>query len=65
MISEEKLEKVCKDFSKLTSEQQDYIIGIMQALLYAKAVNESGSINEKNLISSKPGISEKNKNAEH
>jgi len=37
MIQEEKLEKVCKDFSKLNEEQQDYILGILQALVFAKS----------------------------
>jgi hypothetical protein len=36
MIQEEKLEKVCKDFSSLNDEQQDYILGILQALVFAK-----------------------------
>ena len=36
MNKEEKLDKVCKDFGKLNSEQQDYILGIMQALVFAK-----------------------------
>jgi len=37
MIQEEKLEKICADFSKLSGEQQDYIIGIMQALVFANS----------------------------
>ena len=37
MIQEEKLEKVCKDFLKLSEEQQDYILGILQALVFAKS----------------------------
>ena len=36
MTKEEKLEKICADFSKLKDEQQDYILGIMQALVFAK-----------------------------
>ncbi|MCL2765794.1 MAG: hypothetical protein FWD40_11040 [Treponema sp.] len=36
MTSKEKFEKVCNDFSKLSDEQQDYILGIMQALVFAK-----------------------------
>jgi hypothetical protein len=34
-----KLEKVCSDFSKLSEEQQDYILGIMQALVFAKSTS--------------------------
>jgi len=44
MDNNEKLEKVCKDFSMLGEEQQDYILGIMQALVFAKSTcgaNES------------------------
>jgi len=36
MIQEEKLKKVCDDFSLLNNEQQDYILGILQALVFAK-----------------------------
>jgi hypothetical protein len=37
MNKDEKLEKICKDFSMLKEEQQDYILGIMQALVFAKS----------------------------
>ncbi|MCL2266910.1 MAG: hypothetical protein FWC17_03990 [Treponema sp.] len=37
MIQDDKLEKICTDFSKLSGEQQDYIIGIMQALVFANS----------------------------
>ena len=37
MIHEERLEKVCHDFSLLTEEQQDYILGILQALVFARS----------------------------
>jgi len=43
MKNDEKLEKICKDFSKLSEEQQDYILGIMQALVFAKSTNEQSS----------------------
>jgi len=36
MNHDEKLEKVCNDFSKLNEEQQNYILGILQALVFAK-----------------------------
>jgi len=39
MIQEEKLKKVCNDFSLLNEEQQDYILGILNALVFAKTVN--------------------------
>ena len=35
MNQDEKLEKVCNDFSKLNEEQQNYILGILQALVFA------------------------------
>ena len=41
MIQEEKLEKVCKNFSLLNEEQQDYILGILQALVFAKTTGNS------------------------
>ena len=37
MIQDEKLERICTNFSKLSGEQQDYIIGIMQALVFANS----------------------------
>jgi len=37
---EERLQKVCNDFTLLNEEQQDYILGILQALVFAK--NTSG-----------------------
>ena len=43
MIQEEKLKKVCSDFSSLNGDQQDYILGILQALVFA---NTSHSINQ-------------------
>jgi len=39
MIREEKLNKVSHDFSLLNEEQQDYILGILQALVFAKNSN--------------------------
>ena len=39
MNKDEKLEKICKDFSMLNEEQQDYILGIMQALAFANSAN--------------------------
>jgi len=39
MIQEERLKKVCDDFSLLNDEQQNYILGILQALVFAKTVN--------------------------
>jgi len=49
MNQDEKLEKVCKDFSLLNEEQQDYIIGILQALIFAKSAydrNDSETANQ-------------------
>jgi len=40
VIHEEKLKKVCSDFSLLTEEQQDYVLGILQALVFAKTSDQ-------------------------
>jgi len=40
MNNDEKLEKVCNDLSKLNEEQQNYVLGILQALVFAKTVSE-------------------------
>jgi hypothetical protein len=39
MNQDEKLKKVCDDFSLLNEDQQEYIIGILQALVFAKNAN--------------------------
>ena len=36
MEDEEKIKKICSDFSLLSAEQQDYILGILQALVFAQ-----------------------------
>jgi hypothetical protein len=33
---EEKLDKVCKDFTSLSGDKQDYVLGILQTLIFAK-----------------------------
>jgi hypothetical protein len=38
MTKEEKLDKINKDFSLLPEEKQDYILGVMQALVFAHDV---------------------------
>jgi hypothetical protein len=38
MTKEEKLEKITKDFCLLSEEKQEYIIGMLQALVYANAL---------------------------
>jgi len=49
MVQEEKLKKVCNDFSLLNEDQQDYILGILQALVFAKSSynNQNDSDNSK------------------
>ena len=44
MIHDEKLKKVCNDFSLLNEEQQDYIPGILHALVIAKTTQENSEI---------------------
>jgi len=49
MNNDEKLEKVCKEFSSLSEKQQEYIIGIMQALAFANStcdLNDSESADQ-------------------
>ena len=41
MIQEERLKKVCNDFSLLNEEQQDYILGILQALVFANTAHNN------------------------
>ena len=41
MVQEEKLNKICNDFTKLNEEQQDYILGILQALVYANNTDKA------------------------
>jgi hypothetical protein len=41
MTKEEKLDKMCKDFTSLSEDKQDYVLGILQALVFAK--NEMGT----------------------
>jgi len=35
VTKEEKLDKVARDFSLLPEEKQDYILGVLQALVFA------------------------------
>jgi len=46
MVQEEKLKKVCDDFLLLREDQQDYILGILQALVFAKSSREAGESNK-------------------
>jgi hypothetical protein len=39
MTQEERLKKVCNDFSLLSEEKQDYILGIIQALTFVDTLN--------------------------
>jgi hypothetical protein len=45
MVQDEKLKKVCNNFSLLNEEQQDYILGILQALVFAKTTYQSETAN--------------------
>jgi hypothetical protein len=46
MTKEEKIDKVAKDFSALPEDKQDYILGILQALVFAN--NEGEKIKSAN-----------------
>jgi len=55
MIQEEKIDKVCKNFLLLNEEQQDYVLGILQALVFAKSIYiKSESRNQHQPDKSKP-----------
>jgi len=54
MTKEERLEKVTKDFSLLPEEKQEFIIGILQALVFANTVDHK----------SKPVSSDSERNTE-
>ena len=41
MVYDEKLKKVCSDFSLLNGDQQEYILGILQALVFAKNIGDN------------------------
>jgi len=46
MHQDEKLKKVCSEFSLLNEEQQDYILGILQALVFAKTANSRSAASD-------------------
>ena len=46
MLQDEKLKKVCNDFSLLNEEQQEYILGILQALVFANNKNAAAEDSE-------------------
>jgi hypothetical protein len=48
MVDDEKLKKVCEGFSLLDEDQQDYILGILQALVFAKASYKQSESNNTN-----------------
>lgn len=52
MVYDEKLKKVCNDFSLLSEEKQDYILGILQALVFAK--NNSENLTSVGLTTNQP-----------
>jgi hypothetical protein len=46
MTKDEKLDKMCRDFSALSEEKQDYILGMLQALVFAKDETTHTQLNE-------------------
>jgi hypothetical protein len=44
MTKEEKLDKICKDFSSLSEDKQEYILGMLQALVFANSENELAQV---------------------
>jgi hypothetical protein len=53
MIQNEKFEKMCKDFSLLDDKQQDYILGILQALVFAKNTSNPSESDKETQIDNK------------
>jgi hypothetical protein len=43
MTTEEKLNEVCDNFSSLPEDKQDYILGILQALVFANTTSGTGT----------------------
>ena len=43
MTKEENLDKITKDFSLLPEEKQNYILGVLQALVYAHDMVNEGA----------------------
>jgi hypothetical protein len=41
MTQKEKLDKMCRDFSALGEDKQDYVLGILQALVFTKNETEN------------------------
>ncbi|MCL2805901.1 MAG: hypothetical protein FWD26_08190 [Treponema sp.] len=41
MENDKKLKKMCENFSELSDEQKDYILGILQALVFANSANKT------------------------
>jgi hypothetical protein len=39
VTQKEKLDKIARDFSLLPEEKQDYILGVLQALVFARETN--------------------------
>jgi len=46
MTNDERLSKVVRDFSLLPEEKQDYVLGILQTLVFACYGQESPSVDE-------------------
>ena len=51
MIQEEKLKKMCDDFSLLNKDQQDYVLGILQALVFARSADNQRELEKTEVVS--------------
>jgi hypothetical protein len=56
MTKEEKLDKVCKEFSSLSEDKQEYILGILQALVFARDENNAVEQRNEPLNEDGPGV---------
>jgi hypothetical protein len=55
MYQDEKVKKVCDDFSLLNNEQQEYILGILQALVFANSSCNQSDAEKSNTVSKTNG----------
>jgi len=55
MIHRNKIKKLCDDFSLLNEDQQDYVLGILQALVFAResTLQETGNKSEYDEVSNR------------
>ncbi|MDR2953237.1 MAG: hypothetical protein LBU82_08355 [Treponema sp.] len=56
MTQDEKLKKASNDFTLLDEEQQDYILGILQALVFAKHSSDNNAAIKNKMQTESPNL---------